>query len=407
MWARDQGLPQGTPFSEKWLKPSAPKHERIRILTEADIFAMPDPTPLVLHMLMEKQDVAFVGEPKSGKSFIAIDLAYSIASGEPFLGELPVMRAGPVVYLSGEGHGGFKRRIKAWRLARDIPEDQKIPFYYNANVPLAAEGMDECRAYVEAIKATVGQPVLVIIDTMARALRGLDENSADAASHYLELTGGLRKELSCTTVTIAHATNKAEAKKRREIDFRGSSAFSAGFDAVWVTQKWDSNKTVTLTAKWVKKSDLDDLRKIRFRLKQVILDIGVGAVLEMVPWGHSEDPAEKDDLLEMPQKKAGAEDITLEMFIEAIREAGAYPGGPHEWHEPGGGAPYISPIECGGVAVGEVIARLYKLLSIEEPTELDYGRLQRAISRTCGDRTSGFNHFVVSDRAGGRRFAIR
>ena len=62
------------------------------------------------------EDDSFVqlfGAPKSLKSFTAIDIGMSIASGTPWFGH-EIKRSGLVVYICGEGHGGIGRRMKAW-----------------------------------------------------------------------------------------------------------------------------------------------------------------------------------------------------------------------------------------------------------------------------------------------------
>ena len=66
--------------------------------------------------LIEQQSLCqMFGEPGSGKSFMAIDAACSIASGKNFH-DRPVAR-GPVIYIAGEGRRGVVRRINAWAMA--------------------------------------------------------------------------------------------------------------------------------------------------------------------------------------------------------------------------------------------------------------------------------------------------
>ena len=144
-------------------------------------------------------------------------------------------------------------------------EFDALPFYYNRGVPLAAEGVKEGRAFIEAIHARVGAPAAVIIDTMARSLGGLDENAAASASLYLDLTEGLRAGLDCTTLTIAHSSNKGD---KPTFDFRGSSAFSAGFDSVWTLNKCDANNTVKFRGRWFKEHDVDSRGPYYFKLRQ-------------------------------------------------------------------------------------------------------------------------------------------
>jgi hypothetical protein len=90
----------------------------------------------------------------------------------------------------------------------------------------------EAKAYLDA--AQEGEPPLWSIDTQARSLGGMDENPAAAANWYLGLPEELRRGLQCTVLSIAHSSNKENSDGT---DFRGSSGFSAGFDAVWTQRR--------------------------------------------------------------------------------------------------------------------------------------------------------------------------
>jgi hypothetical protein len=249
------------------------------LLTEDDLFAWPDPEELVSGFIMCGENICLFGQPKVGKTFIALDLALSIAADQPVFERLPVRKTGAVVYLSGEGHAGMKRRIKAWRQARSISKERRLPFYYKAEVPSTAAGMEECKRYVDGIRKQLGgEPVLIVIDTMARSMSGLNENDAGDVGRYLALTEGLRSGLNCPVLTLAHS-GKDETK-----GIRGSNASTAGFDAIWVAEMNEANRTVKISSKWLK--DAEDLGPFCFRLKHVQVQdmrLGKGAVLEFVP----------------------------------------------------------------------------------------------------------------------------
>ena len=124
-----------------------------------------------------------------------------------------------------------------------------------------------------------GEPALVIVDTMARSLGALDENSTPAANAYLDMVEKFRSELQCSVLTVAHASNKDRAN---QTDIRGSSAFAAGMDSVWATQKNDANKCVMVFHKWAKNTA--EMPPIYFQLSEVeVKGLGTGAVLESVP----------------------------------------------------------------------------------------------------------------------------
>lgn len=261
------------------------------LMSESDIFALPDPEELIAGFLMKGENVCFYGPPKVGKTFMALDIALSLAANLPVFGHVATKTTGPVVYLSGEGHSGMKRRIKAWREARGIAPDRRLPFYYKTAVPMTKTGMIEAQRYIDGIKNYLGEtPVLVVIDTMARSMAGLDENSSGDAGQYLELTEALRSALTCTLLTLAHSGKKLDH------GLRGSTAFAAGFDAVWVAEMNVANRTVKLDAEYLK--DAEDLGPFCFRLKHIQvegMELGKGAVLEYVPLSEFNKTVAEDE----------------------------------------------------------------------------------------------------------------
>lgn len=236
------------------------------LLTLSQIMELPDPEPLVEGMLFRHENGALAGEPKAGKTWVALDLALSIACDTPAFGVLPIACSGPVVYLTGEGQTGFKRRILAWMKHRGIDAATvERNFFLKCSVPLTRDGADETRAYIEGIRQRVGgSPVLVVIDTLARAMLGLDENAAKDAGLYLEMTEAMCREMNCTFLTCAHTGKKADA------GIRGSGAFTGGLDYVWTVEKVGRQITVAPAA--LKDADMDKLGPYVLRLETVTVD---------------------------------------------------------------------------------------------------------------------------------------
>src|SRR5205085_3408962 len=109
----------------EWSADDDTSHKRINkgtLLTLKQVFALPDPVYLVEGFITEGENIAFVGPPKSGKSFVGIDVLASIAMNRRVGGHLIVNKPGPVIYLSGEGHTGMKRRLRAWCQERGVTE---------------------------------------------------------------------------------------------------------------------------------------------------------------------------------------------------------------------------------------------------------------------------------------------
>src|SRR6185312_531093 len=82
---------------------------------------------LVQDLIVENSSVALVAAPGSNKTFLALDLALSVATGQPTWLNRRLNRSGPVVYVLGEGGGRFTLRMRAWEQEHGIADG--YPFY--------------------------------------------------------------------------------------------------------------------------------------------------------------------------------------------------------------------------------------------------------------------------------------
>ena len=87
----------------------------LEVLDMQGILTLPDPTWLVEGIMIENALGFIFGAPGCGKSFIALGQALSLASGQPDWWGRKITRNGPVVYISSEGVGDMKFRIRAWQ----------------------------------------------------------------------------------------------------------------------------------------------------------------------------------------------------------------------------------------------------------------------------------------------------
>lgn len=170
------------------------------------------------------------GDPGCGKSFLAIDMACSIATGQDFHG-LPV-EAGPVVYVAGEGHNGLKRRLSAWEIRNGQSLDS-VPLYFST-VPAAlcdeASAVEVQRA-VEGIAKAEGAPALVVIDTLARNFGPGDENSTQDMSRFVAAADMIRGRHGCAVVVVHHTGHGDKTRSRGSIALKGSVDAEARMDA--------------------------------------------------------------------------------------------------------------------------------------------------------------------------------
>ena len=174
-----------------------------------------------------------VGAPKAGKSFLMSDALFAVARGEPYAGRNTLQ--GPVVYCTGEGISGFRRRLIAMRQDYEV-DGQNIPFFHIETVPdLGSEGTDvnDLIADINRHLSERGLPPprVVALDTLARCMVGGDENSARDMSRFIDRCGQIERAFGCL-VAVVHHTGKDVARGAR-----GSNALLGALDCEWTVER--------------------------------------------------------------------------------------------------------------------------------------------------------------------------
>lgn len=171
---------------------------------------------LVSNLLYRNTINILDGIGSSGKSYIALQLALSIASGLPFLGLLPVHQVGKVLILNGEdpesvSHARF--RAISQNYSSSISEDnlyaaaENITHISMSTTDIASILLDErlqtTKTYADLRQfCAEWKPDLVILDPLS--LFAAKENCNSYAAHFY---AAMRKLKS--TVLVIHHQNKS------------------------------------------------------------------------------------------------------------------------------------------------------------------------------------------------------
>lgn len=158
------------------------------------------------------------GPPKCGKSFWIFDLAMHVALGWQYRDRR--VQEGAVVYCAFEGQTGIQARVEAFRQTFPIETDQPVPFYLQpVTLDLVAQHAD----LIAAIKQQDDTPVLVVLDTLNRSLRGSENDAKDMAA-YIAAADSIREAFSCAVIIVHHCGVDGTRP-------RGSTALSGAVDA--------------------------------------------------------------------------------------------------------------------------------------------------------------------------------
>ena len=167
------------------------------------------------------------GEPKCGKSVLALSIAVAVASGKPCLGQFDVSHQGRVLLFAAEDPlNVVKNRIAAIALsyaAALSALDILVITRPSLRLDLDAD--------YELLKNTVERfsPRLLILDPFVR-LHRVDENAAGEIAPLLSRLRHLQRTFHLSVIVVHHA-RKDSKNTRAGQALRGSSEFHAWGDS--------------------------------------------------------------------------------------------------------------------------------------------------------------------------------
>lgn len=227
-----------------------------------DINAPLPPIDWTVKGLIAAGELALIYGPSgSGKSFLAIDIAFAVAAGLPWRDRST--KRGSVLYLAAEGGTGVLRRIKAIRTSADSPDNQL--FVLEASPRLLDPS--DVQALVGLARTCERQsgrtPRLIVIDTLARVAGGADENSSSDMGGLVAALGQLQRETGAAILVVHHTGKDTERGPR------GHSSLRAAVDtAIEVSCEGSDGYR---SARLVKQKDGEEGTEFGFKLKQVVL----------------------------------------------------------------------------------------------------------------------------------------
>lgn len=163
--------------------------------------------------ILEKGFNALIGPSGSGKSFTALDIAARLS-----------LRT-PVVYNAGEGLSGYASRWEAWKHHHKLTTGN-LHFYKEAVQVIDPVSRG---TFIEQVKPL--KPLLIVIDTMARAAVGIEENSAKEVGEVVAACDLIMRELDCGLLLVHHTGKDGK--------YRGSSALFGACDSIIAQVKLD------------------------------------------------------------------------------------------------------------------------------------------------------------------------
>jgi hypothetical protein len=199
-------------------------------------------TQWLVEELWTEQAVGILGgEPKCCKSFLALDVAVSVASGAPCLRQFPVRRHGPVLLFPAEDSLAVVRQ----RL-EGIATAAQVAF---ASLPVDVITAPALRLDIAADRERLAntvqslKPTLLILDPLIR-LHRVDENDASQIAALLSYLRELQRNFQLAVMLVHHARKDSQASRPGQA-LRGSSELHGWGDSNLYMRRKGSQLTLS------------------------------------------------------------------------------------------------------------------------------------------------------------------
>ncbi len=237
-----------------------------RLLSAEELAQQKQMRWIVKHLLPETGLAVLYGQSGAGKSFLTLDLAAAVAgNGAAWFGFKVDSR--PVTYVALEGENGMAKRMQAWSAHHVAPAPDLLKFVVQ---PLDLRAQGTVQQLAVAIDAAGGTGGMVILDTLARAAPGLDENSGKDMSEVINAAGRLQQLTGGLVLLVAHSGKSVDR------GLRGHSSLFAAADAVIEVRRENEQRS------WKVEKSKDDADGASFAFKLADIVLGTDDDLEKI-----------------------------------------------------------------------------------------------------------------------------
>ena len=204
---------------DPWAAVESEKRARFSLTHVSEIAQREAPEWIVDRLVPQAEMVMMFGNSGAGKSFLALDLAFAVATGFTWFNQCS--KKGPVAWIAAEAAGAMRNRARAYAQARGVELDATDLFVIEQTMSLMDK--EDARLLTEVL--TEAKPQLVIVDTLAAASGGANENSGEDMNQVLQHCRELHAATGATVLLIHHS-GKDVSKGAR-----GWSGLRAAMDA--------------------------------------------------------------------------------------------------------------------------------------------------------------------------------
>lgn len=204
-------------------------HPSLPVVRVADIVTQENPQRWLIDQLWGASAVGVIGgAPKCSKTWLALDMSLSVATGTACLDRYEVPDAGPVlVYLAEDSLPIVRERVEGIARHRDLRLDS-VPLHVITAPVLRLDREPHRTQLLETARQL--RPRLLLLDPLVR-LHQIDENRATEVAELLAYFRSLQRELDVSVVLVHHTRKNAAGGAAAGLGLRGSGDIHAFGDS--------------------------------------------------------------------------------------------------------------------------------------------------------------------------------
>ena len=181
------------------------------------------------------------GEPKCCKSFLALDVAVSVASGAACLRQFPVRRTGRVLLFPAEDSlAVVRQRLEGIASAAQVCFES-LPLEVITAPSLRLDTPTDRQRLTHTVQTL--QPILLILDPLIR-LHRVDENDATQIAALLSYLRELQRQFHLAVIVVHHARKDSNSSRPGQA-LRGSSELHGWGDSNLYMRRKGSQLTLS------------------------------------------------------------------------------------------------------------------------------------------------------------------
>lgn len=243
------------------------KKNKYYYINAKDVEPTLDTNDFVQGLLSDGTMSVIYGESNCGKTFFASDLAFHIVQGKNWNGKR--VEKGNVLYVSLEGAHGLKNRVAAYKKENNVNLDGFLIMPCQVDFLSQEKVENDVEQLIELIwsanKELDNNIRLIVIDTLARAIGGGDENSGQSMGELVKRADAIRGHTKAH-ICFIHHSGKDKARGAR-----GHSSLRAAVDTEVEISRTEGADFSTI--KIPKQRDMERGEDTQFKLKRVVLGI--------------------------------------------------------------------------------------------------------------------------------------